>query len=86
MRISNTKELRKAMRTPYVWPGGPPLHIILEDGFLCHFCARFHYRDLSKALRDPRHSDSGWRPIAAGAAWEGPEQCTHCNSPLDTAY
>lgn len=87
MKISNTKELRKALRTPYAWPGGYPMYIVLSDGgMLCRECARTEYREMSRALRDPRLYDSGWRPVAAVVLWEGPEECAHCNSPLEVAY
>ena len=41
MNITNTKELREAIRTPYAWPGGYKTIIILSDGeAICHECAK----------------------------------------------
>ena len=85
MNITNTKELREAIRNPYVWPGGYPAYIILSDGALiCHECARENYKSLSNSLR--HHLGDGWRPVAHEVYWEGPvDYCAICNKPLKSA-
>lgn len=92
MNITNTKELREAVRSPFAWPGGYPVYVVLSDGeMLCHACSRTEYREMSRALRDPALTHSGWRPVGAEVLWEesedsGPELCAHCGDPLETAY
>lgn len=87
--ITNTRDLREALRHPYVWPGGYPIYLVLSDGeMLCHACAKTEYRQISQALRDHDHH-SGWRPVSAEVLWESPDEpelCAHCNKTLKPAY
>ena len=89
MNITNTKELREAIRTPYAWPGGYKTIIILSDGeAICHECAKKEYRRLSNSLRNQSpHCNDGWYPSFWDAYWEGPPiPCTNCNKPIESAY
>ena len=86
MEIKTTKDLRAALRTPYVWPGGYPTFLITTDGgCLCMTCARENYRLVSDSLRrDDRRS--GWHPAAVDVNWESLLFCDHCGKPIESAY
>ena len=79
------KAVQQAIREPYAWPGGYPVHVVLSDGdLLCTQCARAEYRQLSEADRD--QGRTGWEPIGAEIFWEGEESCGHCGTTIESAY
>ena len=86
MEITNTQELRQALRNPYAWPGGYPTYIMLSDGeVICHDCGKSEYRQLSYSLRNQLRD--GWRPVAHFINYEDSEAyCCHCNKHLESAH
>lgn len=88
-RAAMMRDVRAAIRSPYAWPGGYPVYVLLEDGeMLCPGCARGHYRYLSDAARRNDFND-GWKPVGTNVLWEtggGPEHCGHCHAELESAY
>jgi len=80
------RNVRRAIRQPYAWPGGYPVYVVLGDGgMLCPACARKEYRQISTATRD--RDRSGWEALGAEVYWEGPPaNCAHCDATLDSAY
>lgn len=87
MYITNTQQLRAAIRAPYAWPGGYPTYLITSDGgALCHKCGRTEYRLISEAIR---HDDTtgGWQVIGQDVNWEDSElYCDHCGDRIKSAY
>ena len=83
-----TKSVRDAIRSPYVWPGGYPVYTVLSDGaMLCPECARENYRKIAWETRN--HVDGGWQAAGVQVLWETegqPETCGHCYRELESAY
>ena len=85
--ISNTHQLRATLRAgQWVWPGGYPLHFIMDDGeSMCFDCVRAEYRLISQSVTH-RYID-GWRVVACETNWEDSDlYCAHCNKPIQSAY
>lgn len=80
------RDVRAFIRSPYAWPGGYPLLLVMSDGeTVCAKCARAEYRQISRETRDG--SRNGWAAHAVVAHWEGePETCAHCNAETPSAY
>lgn len=78
--------MRDAIRNPYTWPGGYPVHIYLSDGeCICADCARLNYRRISESTRSNNHD--GWAVLGIEVFWEGPpEYCVQCNKEMESAY
>jgi len=73
-------------KTPYCWPGGYELRVIMQDGeVLCRRCVKDNWASIvNSTLHDFR---DGWQIIAVAVLWEGPaNQCVHCNAELPTEY
>lgn len=82
------QQVKSAIREPYAWPGGYPVHVVLADGaMLCKDCARTEYRQIARATRHGLRD--GWRAAGSLILWEttdGPETCAHCGAVLASAY
>lgn len=80
------RDVRSYARSPYAWPGGYPLILIMDDGeCLCAKCARVEYRAISFATRNDDRT--GWQASGVDVYWEGePIYCAHCNATIESAY
>jgi hypothetical protein len=85
--INTSHDLRATLRAgKYTSLGSYPVFYITGDGeSMCHDCVHFHYRDVSRAVRE--HSRNGWRVDACVVNWEETDmQCAHCNQLIPAAY
>lgn len=84
--INTLKDLAVAYRTPYAFPGGYTLHLLLADGAtLCHTCFKQNYALIADDLKTG-HS-SGWKPYAQDCNWEDPDlYCDHCGVQIPPEY
>lgn len=72
---------------PYVWPGGYPIYLVLEDGEMpCWECLKTEYPSIVQAAKSPNRT--GWEPEGYIVLWETeePELCAHCSKELESAY
>lgn len=85
--IETLKDLAIAYRTPYAWPGGYQLHLVLADGAcLCHTCFRDNYALVAGDLR-ATGCNPGWKPYDLDTNWEDPDlYCDHCGSHIPPEY
>lgn len=77
--------VKRAIRSPYAWPGGYPAYTVLSDGaLLCAKCARDNFRQIA---HDTRYEwRTGWNAAGVDVLWEGEEYCGHCSVRLESAY
>ena len=85
--ITNSHDLRRVVRQPYVWPGGYALFLIVQDGeALCMDCVKANYKRVLYAVRNPGH-DPEWQPVAADPNWEDQNMyCAHCGGKIPPQY
>lgn len=85
-RIETLRQVKRAIRQPYAWPGGYPLYVVLADGeALSCEAARQEWRQIVFAtlhgLRD------GWRALGAEINWEDTAlYCAHTGERIESAY
>jgi len=85
MRNQILEQVKEAIRSPYAWPGGYPVYMVMADGLMCPKCARENYRLIVEATNShDRHS--GWKAEGATVLYEGEECCCHCGCELESAY
>lgn len=86
MTVNTVHDFRRAVRHPYVWPGGYPTFFICDDGgSLCHACAKKERRNILESVA--HHTRDGWRVIAYEINWEDGELvCVHCSGRIESAY
>jgi hypothetical protein len=85
--ITNTIQVRAAIRAKFAWPGGYELFFITSDGgCLCMDCARKEYRQISWSIRN--NCSDGWKVTGTecSANCDGPLNCDHCNYELISGY
>lgn len=70
--------VKQAVRDKYAWPGGYPLHLVMDDcECLCVKCARENWRGI--AWPTVTGQRDGWRAVGAEINWEDPDlMCAHC--------
>ena len=84
--MQQLKSVKEAIRQPYAFPGGYPLHLITKDGAcLCVECARVNfYNIVYSALRD---INDGWLVAGVSINWEDTDLiCDNCAEPIQSAY
>lgn len=70
---------RIVRREKYVWPGGYPLALLMDDGeYLCPACVQAEFHNISKSHRWGVRD--GWKPVAYAIIEEGDVRCAHCNA------
>lgn len=86
MNIQTPSDFGKALRQPYAWPGGYPLHFITSDGAcLCFECAKRQGRSITSSIRDGLRD--GWKVEAVDVNWEDGELlCDQCGQHIESAY
>lgn len=88
MKISNTKELKDALRAgPYAWPGGYRTFFLAADcEALCHECVRSNFRLVVGEIKNPSRHDQ-WRVTDIDINYEDPHMCcAHCGAEIEDAY
>lgn len=84
--IETLRQIKRAIRQPYAWPGGYPLYVVLADGeALSCEAARQEWRQIVFAtlhgLRD------GWRAHGVDVNWEDSAlYCAHTGERIQSAY
>ena len=83
--MTNTKDIKEAIRHKYAWPGGYPLFLVTQGAALCVDCGRKHYRQIAYAIM--HGLSDGWKVEAADVNWEDPSLfCDHCSKRIESAY
>jgi len=87
MTKANWKNIKRAIREKYEWPGGYPLFIAMRDGeALSIDAARANWRHICRAYVSGDMRDS-WYPAEAMVNWENPDlYCAHTNNRIESAY
>ena len=82
-RLVLTRNLKSYIRTGYVWPGGYPIAIVMDDGgCVCTDCARKEWHQIAHDTIKG-WTRTGWCAIGMNVLWEGGNHCDHCNKCLD---
>jgi len=79
--------VKTAIRSPYAWPGGYPLYLVMGDvGALSLTSARACWREIVSSVLG-RDRNSGWHPAAVEINWEdGDLICDHSGERIESAY
>ncbi len=80
------RDVKNAIRSPYAWPGGYPLYIVMDDGeALSIDSAKENFREIVHAtLRSYR---DGWKASTVDINWEDTTLvCAHSGKPIESAY
>lgn len=80
------REVKRAIREPYVWPGGYPLYVVLADGAaLSMAAARAEWKQITRATL--QRSRDGWCAAGTQVNWEdGALICDHTGLRIESAY
>jgi hypothetical protein len=80
------KDVKQAIRQPYAWPGGYPLHIVMGDGgCLCCDCAKQKFRQIARSTIQGQRD--GWNVAGVMINWEDVDlSCDHCGRTIESAY
>jgi hypothetical protein len=72
MQITNSKELREAVRQGnWAWPGAYPLFFTCADGECLHpETVRRNYKLVLRAVKYPSRTDDQWRVVALDINWK----------------
>ncbi len=83
-RLKITLAIKAAIRSPYAWPGGYQLAIVMNDGAaICPDCARKEWKQI---VHDTLKGwSTGWDAALVSVLWEGENHCANCNFNL-TVY
>ncbi len=83
---ASLREVKRAIREPYAWPGGYPLFIIMADGeALSVEAAHDNWRLICRATLAGLHD--GWRAAGADINWEDNSlYCAHTGKQIESAY
>ena len=80
-RAERMRQVRRAIRDGYAWPGGYHLIVSTDDGScLCAKCARIEYSDLSLATRNPYHPSLPY--VWVGCDIDSDTPCDRCGDQL----
>jgi hypothetical protein len=80
------RQVKEVIRSPYAWPGGYPLYVIMADGeALSVKAAKENWREIVCATL--WHDYSGWRAEGVDVNWEDPDLfCCHSGERIESAY
>jgi hypothetical protein len=86
MKNAMVQQVKQFIRSPYAWPGGYPLMLIMEDSeVLCYQCTKNNFKVI--ALATQQNLRDGWQAAAIDVNWEDENlQCGECNSQIESAY
>ncbi len=86
MKNATVEQVKSFIRHPYVWPGGYPLILVMNDGeCLCVDCARSSFRAIVDSTK--HGTRDGWAAAGVQVYWEGPViYCANCNASIESAY
>jgi hypothetical protein len=79
------KNVKRAVREKYAWPGGYPMYLIFTDGdSICIECARKEFKQI---CRDTKDKSGNWEALGYDINWEDTDlYCCHCNNRIESAY
>ena len=76
-------KVKEAIRSPYVFPGGYPLSVILTDSeAMCPACAKASFRQITHATL-AGWGNTGWAAASVDVIWEGDFDCVLCGKALE---
>lgn len=80
------RDVKRAIRDRYAWPGGYPLYVVMSDGAaLSCESARKEWRSIVWATLT--HARDGWCAAGVGINWEdGSLYCDHSGERIESAY
>lgn len=80
------RDVYRAARHPFAFPGGYPLVLVMYDGEMCCTqCAAKEFRQIADATLN--RDRSGWRVAGVEVYWEGPAvACCNCDGMIESAY
>lgn len=80
------KEVKRAIREPYAWPGGYPKYILMTDGeALSIAAARENWHEICRATLQPYQD--GWQAAGVDINWENVNlTCAHTGEFIESAY
>lgn len=84
----NNETLKNFIRSGgYVWPGGYPCVLLMDDGEVIDAqSARENFRLILRAMKWP-HYARDWTPVSVEVHWEGePLVCAHSGRLIESAY
>jgi hypothetical protein len=86
MKQNPLKDVKQAIRQPYAWPGGYPLHIVMSDGgCLCCDCAKREFLLIARSTIQGQRD--GWNAAGIMVNWEDIDLlCDHCGRTIESAY
>ena len=78
--------VKQAIRSPYTWPGGYPLYVVMSDGeALSIAAAKAEWRSIVRATL--QRSANCWAAAGVDINWEDGElYCAHTNERIESAY
>lgn len=80
------RDVKRAIREPYAWPGGYPLYVVMADGeSLSVAAAREQWAQIVRSTL--QRSRDGWASAGVDVNWEDAEMiCAHTGEPIASAY
>lgn len=80
------RDVKRAIREPYVWPGGYPLYVVMADGeSLSVAAAREQWAQIVRSTL--QQSRDGWASAGFEVNWEDVEMtCAHTGDRIESAY
>ena len=85
-RLESMAAVKNLIRSPYAWPGGYPMYLLMDDsGTLCSACVKKEYRLICESTVKG-HAD-GWAACSSDINWEDTDLiCDHCGQTIESAY
>lgn len=80
------RDVKRAIRDKYAWPGGYPLYVVMDDGeALSVEAARENWREIVRETL--QGLSGGWRALGVDINWEDAELCcAHTGERIESAY
>lgn len=80
------RDVERAIREPYAWPGGYPRFILMADGeALSVNAARENWRSIVHSTLRRQRDD--WAAAGVDVNWEDPDLfCAHSGERIESAY
>ena len=83
---ANLRQVKRAIRDGYAWPGGYPLYVVMADGEALS-CAAAHQHWRAIVWSTLHGAREGWAVAGAAINWEdGALYCCHSGARIASAY
>lgn len=78
--------VKEAIRSPYAWPGGYPLYVVMADGEALSVAAtKSEFKQICRSTL--QGSSDGWAAAGVEVNYEDGElYCAHTNERIESAY